>query len=64
MSLNNHIKDLMKQAEAKFKENIDKIPDEKLKRELKKTFEEAKKGEVTLETFNKRKEIWLSNLDK
>jgi hypothetical protein len=64
MSLNNHINDLMKQAEAKFNENIEKITDEKLKRELKKTFEQAKKGEMTIEKFNKRKEIWLSNLDK
>ena len=64
MSLNKHISDLMKQAEAKFNENIEKITDEKLKRELKQTFEKAKKGEMTIENFNKQKDIWLSNLDK
>ena len=28
------------------------------------TFEKAKKGEMTIENFNKQKDIWLSNLDK
>jgi len=54
----------LEEAEKTFKNYANQVKDNNLKADMLKTFEEIKKGNISMNELNNKAKLWQSNSDK